>query len=43
MDTFHKNIAAVGNRYGGVVTALRLSSLFKKRYHIKIHLIDKSP
>ncbi|MHB9013671.1 MAG: NAD(P)/FAD-dependent oxidoreductase [Ignavibacteriaceae bacterium] len=43
MDTFYKNIVVLGAGYGGITAALRLSTLFRKRYHIKIHLIDKNP
>ncbi len=42
MDTFHKNIVVLGAGYGGINTVLRLSSLFQKRYHIKIHLVDNN-
>jgi len=43
MDNFYKNIVVLGAGYGGITAALRLSSLFRKSYHIKIHLIDKNP
>ena len=43
MDTFYKNIVVLGAGYGGITAALKLSSLFRKHYHIKIHLIDKNP
>ena len=38
-----KNIIVLGAGYGGITSALKLSSLFRKHYNFKIHLIDKNP
>ena len=43
MTNFYTNIVVLGAGYGGVTAALKLSSLCKNKYNIKIHLIDKNP
>lgn len=43
MDSCDTNIVVLGAGYGGITAALKLSSLCKRRYNIKIHLVDKNP
>lgn len=43
MEDYHTNIVVLGAGYGGITAALKLSSLCKKHYNIRIHLIDKNP
>ena len=43
MESCCTNIVVLGAGYGGLTAALKLSSICKNRYNIKIHLIDKNP